>query len=112
METAFTPDHIVYCKSRYLFVDDEEEAKVLDQLKDFNNKYGYYPKIITIKNKGLLVLEDNESSAVIVKEMILNMMKISIYARSFGGSKPLDDNQIAFIENWEAENYRRQMIKK
>jgi hypothetical protein len=40
------------------------------------------------------------------------MMKISFYARSFGGSKPLDDKQIAFIENWEAENYRRQMIKK
>jgi len=27
IEKAFTPDHIVYCKSRYLFVDDSEEMK-------------------------------------------------------------------------------------
>lgn len=111
VETAFTPDHIVYCKSHYLFVDDKEESKALEDLKAFNNKYGYYPKIIAIKNKGLLIIEDNISSADIVKEMILNMMKISIYARSFGGSKSLDDKKIAFIENWEAENYRKQLIE-
>ena len=111
VEKAFTPDHIVYCKSRYLFVDDSEEGKALKQITDFNKKYGYYPKVIAIKNKGLLIIEENESALHVVREMILNMMKISYYARSFGGSKPLSNRHIAFIESWEEENYRKQMMK-
>jgi rhamnose utilization protein RhaD (predicted bifunctional aldolase and dehydrogenase) len=111
IEKAFTPDHIVYCKSRYLFVDDSEEMKALNEIKEFNKKYGYYPKIIAVKNKGLLIIEENETALDVVKELILNMMKISFYARSFGGSKPLSDRHIAFIESWEAENYRKLMMK-
>lgn len=111
VEKAFTPDHMVYSKSRYLFVDDSDEVKALKEITDFNKKFGYYPKIIAIKNKGLLIIEENESALAVVRELFLNMMKISFYARSFGGSKPLSNKHIAFIENWEAENYRKQMMK-
>jgi len=111
IETAFTPDHIVYCKSRYLFVDDEEELK-REKLEGFEGKYGFYPKIIGVKGKGLIIADDSESSINIILELITNMMKISFYARSFGGSKPMTDKQIAFIENWEAENYRKQIATK
>jgi len=111
IEKAFTPDHIVYCKSRYLFVDDSDEVKALKEIMEFNKKYGYYPKIIAVINKGLLIIEENEGALHVVREMILNMMKISFYARSFGGSRPLSDRHIAFIEDWEAENYRKQMMK-
>ncbi len=110
VDTAFTPDHIVYCKARYLFVDDSDEERALKEIADFSKKYGYYPKIIAIKNKGLLIVEESESALGVVRELILNMMKISFYARSFGGSRPLSDRHIAFIENWEAENYRKQMM--
>ncbi len=111
IEKAFTPDHIVYCKSRYLLVDDSEEQEVVKEITEFNKKYGYYPKIIAVKNKGLLIIEESESALEVVKELILNMMKISYYARSFGGSKPLSEGHIEFIESWEAENYRKQMMK-
>ncbi len=111
IEKAFTPDHIVYCKARYLFVDDTDEEEVLKEITEFNKKYGYYPKIIAIKNKGLLIFEESESALNVVKELILNMMKVCYYARSFGGSKPLSEGHIAFIESWEAENYRKQMMK-
>jgi len=111
IETAFTPDHIVYCKSRYLFVEDEQELK-REKLEDFEGKYGFYPKIIGVKGKGLIIADDSESSINIILELITNMMKISFYARSFGGSKPMTDKQIAFIENWEAENYRKQIATK
>lgn len=111
IEKAFTPDHIVYCKSRYLFVDDSDEENILREITEFNKKFGYYPKIIAVKNKGLLVIEENEIALNVVKELIFNMMKISFYARSFGGSKPLGNRHIEFIESWEAENYRKQMMK-
>lgn len=111
IEKAFTPDHIVYCKARYLFVDDSDEEEVLKEITEFNKKYGYYPKIIAVKNKGLLIIEESASALHVVRNMILNMIKISFYARSFGGSKPLSEKHIAFIESWEAENYRKQIMK-
>jgi rhamnose utilization protein RhaD (predicted bifunctional aldolase and dehydrogenase) len=111
IEKAFTPDHIVYCKARYLFIDDGNVQEALKEITEFNIRYGYYPKILGIKNKGLLIIEDSKSALEVVKELILNMMKISYYARSFGGSKPLNEGHIAFIESWEAENYRKQMMK-
>jgi len=111
IEKAFTPDHIVYCKSRYLFIDDSDEENTMREITEFNKKYGYYPKIIAIKNKGLLIIEENENALHVVIKLILNMMKISFYARSFSGSKPLSERHIAFIESWEAENYRKQMMK-
>ena len=69
------------------------------------------PKIIGVKKEGLLIIEEDKNSANIVLELILNMMKICFYANSFGGSKPMTTDQIGFIENWEAENYRRQISK-
>jgi rhamnose utilization protein RhaD (predicted bifunctional aldolase and dehydrogenase) len=111
IEKAFTPDHIVYCKARYLFIDDSNEQEAFKEITGFNKKYGYYPKIIAIKDKGLLIIEESESALQVVRDLILNMMKISYYARSFGGSKPLSKGHIAFIESWEAENYRKQMMK-
>jgi rhamnose utilization protein RhaD (predicted bifunctional aldolase and dehydrogenase) len=111
VRTAFTPDHIVYCKARYLFIDEAN-----DQLKNktdgFTRQYGYLPKVIGIKGKGLLIVDSSQSAVDIIRELILNMMKISFYARPFGGSKAMTDIQIAFIENWEAENYRKKMAEK
>jgi rhamnose utilization protein RhaD (predicted bifunctional aldolase and dehydrogenase) len=111
VDTAYTPDHIVYCKSHYLFMEDVEKKNITDNIAAFKEKYGYLPKVVAIKNKGLLIVEENQASAEIVLELILNMMKISHHARLLGGSKPMTPTQIAFIENWEAENYRKQMSK-
>ncbi|MBN2519514.1 MAG: class II aldolase [Bacteroidales bacterium] len=109
VDTAFTPDHIVYCKSHYLFLENLNKEELKKKILFFENEYGYYPKLIAIKNKGLLIIDDKVASLNTIRGLILNMMKISFYARSFGGSKPLNKNQIAFIGNWEAENYRRQI---
>ncbi|MBN1181210.1 MAG: class II aldolase [Bacteroidales bacterium] len=109
--TAFTPDHIVYCKSHYIIIDETNEEDVEQMISNYADNYGYYPKVIAIKGKGLLIIDDNKNAADIVIDLITNMMKISFYARSFGISKPLTPEQISFIENWEAENYRKKISK-
>lgn len=108
---AFSPDHIVYCKSRYLFIEPGKEEKIQEMINGFYKLNGYFPKIIGIKQTGLLIIGEDDKSVNIITELIFNMMKISFYARNFGGSKPMTPNQIAFIENWEVENYRRKMAK-
>jgi len=109
-----TPDTIVYCKTRYLFIEQSATAdKILDsirmQLPRFQNEYGYLPKIIIIKNAGLIALEDSAASAETVLDVYEDLIKVSHYSSLCGGTKTLTPDQIAFIDKWEVENYRRKI---
>jgi rhamnose utilization protein RhaD (predicted bifunctional aldolase and dehydrogenase) len=105
----FTPDNIVYCKSRYLFV--EEDRDLPGAFKAFSEQFGYAPKIVGVKGKGILAVEESERSAQIVLDVFMDMMKVSYLTQSFGGPRPMNQQQIDFIDNWEVENYRRKVSK-
>jgi NAD(P)-dependent dehydrogenase (short-subunit alcohol dehydrogenase family) len=111
-----TPDIIVYCKTRYLFIEQSATSdKILDsikmQLPRFQNEYGYLPKIIIIKNAGLIALEDSVDSADTVLDVYEDLIKVSHYSSMCGGTKPLSPDQVSFIDKWEVENYRRKISK-
>lgn len=106
----FTPDNIVYCKSKYLFVSEIES--VLPELLEFRDKNGFLPKVIAVEGAGIIALEEKEQSARIVLEVFEDMMKVCVYTENFGGPRPMSPSQISFIDNWEVENYRRQVSKK
>ena len=107
----FTPDAIVYCKSNYIFLNDEEPEAVLaeaaKQIPAFTAKFGYQPKVILIKGIGLVAVGDNAAQCDIILDVFEDAMKIAFYAESFGGPHPMTQEQIDFIDNWEVENYRR-----
>ena len=108
----FSPDIIVYCKSRYLFLEREVNADEIKGLTEqFEAKYGYYPKVILQEGGGLTVVEASEKSLQIVKEVYLNLMKISFLSEHFGGPHFMSPVQISFIDNWEVEHYRRKVSK-
>ena len=44
--------------------------------------------------------------------MFSDQMKISYMSNYFGGPKFLSSQDIRFIDEWEVENYRRQIAKK
>ncbi len=111
-----TPDIIVYCKTRYLFIEQSSTAeKILDsfrhQLPRFINEYGYTPKVIVIKDMGLFAIDESYSSASIVLDVFEDLIKISHYTSLCGGTKFLTPEQVAFIDQWEVENYRRKVAK-
>ena len=107
----FTPDAIVYCKSNYIFLNDEEPEAVLaeasKQIPAFTTKFGYQPKIFLIKGIGLVAAGDNAAQCDILLDVFEDAMKIAYYSESFGGAHPMTQAQIDFIDNWEVENYRR-----
>jgi rhamnose utilization protein RhaD (predicted bifunctional aldolase and dehydrogenase)/NAD(P)-dependent dehydrogenase (short-subunit alcohol dehydrogenase family) len=107
----FTPDAIVYCKSNYIFLNDEEPEAVLaeaaKQIPAFTAKFGYQPKVILIKGIGLVAVGDNARQCDIILDVFEDAMKIAYLAKSFGGAHPMTQAQIGFIDNWEVENYRR-----
>ncbi|MBN1414095.1 MAG: SDR family NAD(P)-dependent oxidoreductase [Bacteroidales bacterium] len=114
IHAPFTPDIIVYCKSKYLYIDETGSsesviAAIRLQLDRFVKENGFIPRIILIKDVGLVAAEDNWASAEIVLDVFEDLMKISMYTGNAGGPRFLNKDQISFIDNWEVENYRRQL---
>lgn len=107
----FSPDAIVYCKSNYIFLNDEQPeaviAEAMKQIPAFTAKFGYQPKVILIKGIGLVAVGDNAKQCDIILDVFEDAMKIAYLAKSFGGAHPMTQPQIDFIDNWEVENYRR-----
>ncbi len=107
----FTPDAIVYCKSNYLFLNDDTPEQVVANAKEsipgFVSKFGYLPKVLLIKGIGLVAVGDNARQCDIILDVFEDAMRVAFLSQSFGGPHPLIQPQIDFIDNWEVENYRR-----
>ena len=109
-----TPDIIVYCKTRYLYIEQSSSSeKILDslryQLPHFISEYGYLPKIVVIRDMGVFAISDTYSNAETCLDVYEDLIKISYYASQCGGIKFLIPEQVAFIDQWEVENYRRKV---
>ena len=110
----FNPDQMVYCGSEYLFVENNASANtIIDETKekiaDFKLRKGSEPKVFFIKNEGVVVAEDSPASVEYLKDIVNDFSKISLLSENFGGQHPLTADQVAFIENWEVENYRKKV---
>jgi NAD(P)-dependent dehydrogenase (short-subunit alcohol dehydrogenase family)/rhamnose utilization protein RhaD (predicted bifunctional aldolase and dehydrogenase) len=109
-----TPDIIVYCKTRYLYIEQSSTPeRILDsfryQLPHFISEYGYLPKILVIKDMGVFAFAETYSSAEECLDVYEDLIKISYYALLSGGIKFLIPEQVSFIDQWEVENYRRKV---
>jgi len=111
----FTPDQIVYCKARPLFLESDNPQDVLTEcstkVKEFTGEHGYMPRIIGIRGYGIAAIEENIRSAETALDIFEDWMKISYLSGNFGGPHFLSERDIAFIDSWEVENYRRQVAK-
>ncbi|HYQ57485.1 MAG TPA: SDR family NAD(P)-dependent oxidoreductase [Draconibacterium sp.] len=110
----FTPDLIVYCKSKYVFIDNTENVEDLlkeakEKIEAFISANGFAPKVILLKGIGLLAVGDHAAQCDTILDVYEDAMKISAYSESFGGQHFMTPEQIAFIDTWEVENYRRKI---
>jgi NAD(P)-dependent dehydrogenase (short-subunit alcohol dehydrogenase family)/rhamnose utilization protein RhaD (predicted bifunctional aldolase and dehydrogenase) len=111
----FTPDQIVYCKARAIYLEQDSPESILTECRQkvdaYRAKYGYLPKIAGLKNYGILGFEDNIKSVSTMLDVFEDWMQISYLSENFGGPHFMTERDIAFIDNWEVENYRRQVAK-
>ena len=110
----FTPDLIVYCKSKYIYIDEvaSPEATIeafKTRYEQFISDHGYAPKVVLIKGIGMLSVGDNAAQSNTIREVFEDAMKISWLSESFGGQHFMTPEQINFIDTWEVENYRRKV---
>jgi rhamnose utilization protein RhaD (predicted bifunctional aldolase and dehydrogenase)/NAD(P)-dependent dehydrogenase (short-subunit alcohol dehydrogenase family) len=113
ISAPFTPDIIVYCKSKYIYFNPDRVQnpvgieEIETQVKDYIATNGYTPKVLLIKGLGLIAASDNAAGCDIILDVFEDMLKIATLAQAFGGEHPMTQAQIDFIDNWEVENYRR-----
>nr|WP_319997254.1 SDR family NAD(P)-dependent oxidoreductase [uncultured Draconibacterium sp.] len=110
----FTPDLIVYCKSKHVFIENTENIEDLlkeakEKIAAFISTNGFAPKVILLKGIGLLAVGDHAAQCDTILDVYEDAMKISAYSESFGGQHFMTAEQIAFIDTWEVENYRRKI---
>lgn len=109
-----TPDIIVYCKSRYIYIENTATpGSILEsfryQLKNFRNEFKFEPRVIAMKDIGIIALAGSWAEAETVLDVFEDMVKIVEGASKLGGVKYLTPEQVAFIDDWEVENYRRKI---
>jgi NAD(P)-dependent dehydrogenase (short-subunit alcohol dehydrogenase family)/rhamnose utilization protein RhaD (predicted bifunctional aldolase and dehydrogenase) len=111
----FIPDQIVYCKARAIYLEQEQPEAIIAECKTkaeaYHKKYGYMPKMAGLKGYGIIAFEDTWKSADTMQEVFEDWMKISFLSENFGGPHFMSERDISFIDNWEVENYRRQISK-
>ncbi|MDR1407963.1 MAG: SDR family NAD(P)-dependent oxidoreductase [Tannerella sp.] len=107
----FSPDAIVYCRSKYVYLDaadtDATLALAEKTVERFVAENGYTPAVLLVRGLGLIAAADSAAEGDTILDVYEDMMKIAESARSFGGEHPMTEAQIRFIDNWEVENYRR-----
>ena len=108
-QSFFTPDHIVYYGRYPLWLDGEKELE-RGFGKYIREREGY-PRVIAINGKGVLGIGDNSRMAKNSAELFLDAVKIYRGTFSFGGPQFLKDEDVEFIDSWEAERYRRKVME-
>ena len=105
MVLPFTPDQIVYCKGKPLYI--KLGTDIGEAFKAFLDENGYTPKIIIVEGMGFFALGKTQKEAETAKALFLDALEIAVYAESFGGPLCLTKEFTDFISNWEAESYRQ-----
>ena len=109
---AYTPDHMVYCNNDFLFVPsvdgiDAQDDLIKDKIEEYRDKFGYSPKIIALQNVGVFSHGATKKAADVAMKLFIDNMKIASYSRNFGGNAFPPQKLVDFINNWDAERYRR-----
>lgn len=111
VSSAYSPDHIVYCRPWPLYVkkadDMEQQYDLIEKgVKEYAGKHGFYPKIVCIQGLGYFAWGTSKKNADICADVFLDTIKIGVYSKAFGGPLFMSDAMIDFICNWEVEAYR------
>ncbi len=119
---TFSPDHMVYCKEKPMWIDyhlryiknrnsDALIKNVQEELLHYRRTNKFDPKIVFIQGAGMLSIGDSLNEARIAQDVYKDFIKVAENTASFGGPCYMTEQKVDFIERWEVENYRRTIIR-
>jgi rhamnose utilization protein RhaD (predicted bifunctional aldolase and dehydrogenase)/NAD(P)-dependent dehydrogenase (short-subunit alcohol dehydrogenase family) len=117
LSLPFSPDHIVYCRHKLLFVKarrdlDEQYKAIAAAIANYKDEHGFLPKIIAIEKLGIFACGQSRKEASDALDLFMDAVKISFYSNSFGGPRYMSNELISFIVTWEVESYRQKVAVK
>ena len=110
-----TPDQIVYAGSFPLLLDlegvapDEAAAMLGERLLAHTAAHQAAPIIVVAPGLGLFAVGDTWAQADTARHIYLDALRVGEAALRLGGVRHLLPEERRFIEDWEAEAYRKQV---
>ena len=101
---CFTPDHIVYCKANPMVISEGDD--LAEKLAAYRAANGHDPRIVYCNGLGVFSVNTNQKNADPALTVFHDGVKISVFAKSFGGLSVMPAWLVHFIVNWEVESYR------
>jgi rhamnose utilization protein RhaD (predicted bifunctional aldolase and dehydrogenase) len=106
---ALNPDELVYANGSAMWLENCD-SKIISRKLKFLIARGQKPSAaFVIKGLGLFVAA-NEKTAPVIAEITTGSLFVRMHAQKFGGINPLNRRQQDFINNWEAEAFRKQQV--
>lgn len=117
IETPLTPDVILYCNTRIIYIEDASSVESLlreaaDKIETFKRTRRYTPKILILKDIGIVSADVTFKAAELAMNVFEDQMKISLLARSFGGAQCMAQDAISFIDNQTIDNVKMLLNQK
>ena len=111
VSSSLTPDHIVYYGDRPLLIGnaadrDRQKGLIAEGLQSYRKGRKTDPKIVAVIGLGVFAVGNTPKAVDTALLLFRDAVKISVYARGFGGVRFMPQDKIAFIVNWEVEQYR------
>ena len=116
LDGPLTPDQIVYTGSWPLLFDlpadaAADPAAILPSLRERLVAHvaakGGLPIVVVVPRLGLFAAGDSWAQADTARHIYLDALRVGSGAVRLGGVRALRDTERSFIEDWEAEAYRR-----
>jgi rhamnose utilization protein RhaD (predicted bifunctional aldolase and dehydrogenase) len=104
---ALNPDELVYANGSAMWLDNYDTGIISRKLKSLVARGQKPAAAFIIKSLGLFVAA-NEKTAPVIAEITTGSLYVRMHALKFGGINPLNKRQQDFINNWEAEAFRKQ----
>lgn len=112
-----SPDHIVYCRSLPMWVEDpscneDEAVKQWRHARDeYCDTYGLEPWVGLIAGVGAIAIRQTQQMADTSCQVYLDAAHVYYGAARLGGVAVMSIRDRRFIENWEVEAFRRNVAE-
>jgi rhamnose utilization protein RhaD (predicted bifunctional aldolase and dehydrogenase) len=106
---ALNPDELVYANGSAMWLDTYDSKVISRRLRSLIARGQKPAAAFLVKGLGLFVAA-NEKTAPVIAEITTGSFFVRMHAQTFGGINPLSKRQQDFINNWEAEAFRKQQV--
>jgi rhamnose utilization protein RhaD (predicted bifunctional aldolase and dehydrogenase) len=103
---ALNPDELVYANGSAMWLEKCDNETITRKLKSLTRRGQKPSAAFIVRGLGLFVAADKKTTPVIAEITACSIL-IRMYATKFGGILALNKRQQDFINNWEAEAFRK-----